>query len=529
MARIGWRLARSIASLAAFFVAVLLVAPHQARAFNCASVEPIFSTKGNPFNLGLETFACAATASAGPTLVTSPNGPLTRELTGALAGPNGAAVASALGKLLGPSAFGQTATPALFGGVPFQTFTFFGPTTLPFGNGPGGINCTGVPTAWPPANCDMTGYQQLVLGAGRKGTIVDVHFIVTTTVNLGGANKVADWLMGDLHTEFQTAILDGDFAFVDGLMSHAGGPGSDPLLFSLVTTASAQFAQLGLSDSPPLSGAGPWATWFKGEYFSTSLAGTAANFGFDEHSHGGAGGADYREGDLLFGGALAYDHTDVTQNITTDHGGIGSWRLGGYGGWRPGPWSFTAVVGGGFHSIDADRLAMLPMPAHSSYGARTLDVAAEAARRFPLGMATLQPMAGLVYSRLDADRFGETGGLLDIAGRPATIDALKGYAGARIYQAFDLANGMRLLPEARARVMYDLLNTPRAFTATFVDDPTLSQFPVTGIQPPRLAGLFGASLSLGFTPACRAFVAYDAQLRGGEVAHLVSGGVRLTW
>jgi outer membrane autotransporter protein len=101
--------------------------------------------------------------------------------------------------------------------------------------------------------------------------------------------------------------------------------------------------------------------------------------------------------------------------------------------------------------------------------------------------------------------------------------------GARAWQTFILANGVAVTPELRARALYDILTDPRAYTATFAADPTATVFPVTGILPDRAAALLGAGLTARFTPMWRAFLNYDAERRGGEIAHTVTGGFKANW
>jgi uncharacterized protein with beta-barrel porin domain len=78
-------------------------------------------------------------------------------------------------------------------------------------------------------------------------------------------------------------------------------------------------------------------------------------------------------------------------------------------------------------------------------------------------------------------------------------------------------------------LLYDFLNDQRAFTASFAGDPTQTQFLVAGLQPDRLAGLFGVGASLQLTPQWRGFISYDAELRGGDVAHFVTAGLKVKW
>ena len=139
-------------------------------------------------------------------------------------------------------------------------------------------------------------------------------------------------------------------------------------------------------------------------------------------------------------------------------------------------------------------------------------------------------MAGFVYTSLRVDSFTETGTtFLDLAGARATTEALKGYAGGRVSTTYIAANGWAWTPEARGRLMYDFVDDPRGFTARFVIDPAGTPIPVTGLQPERFAVMLGAALTARVTPTWRAFASYDAELRGSDVSHLVSGGVKGNW
>ena len=130
---------------------------------------------------------------------------------------------------------------------------------------------------------------------------------------------------------------------------------------------------------------------------------------------------------------------------------------------------------------------------------------------------------------MECRRPGHGNVFLDIAGAGRQLDALKGFAGARAWHSFPLINGMEITPEVRARVLYDFLNDQRAFTSTFVTDPTQTAFPVSGITPGRTAALLGGGLNVRVAPLWRAFVNYDAELRGGYTAQTVNGGVKLSW
>jgi len=499
------------------------------------------------------TTSTLSTTTSGTTTVVVPgNSPLANALSAALAGPNGSLVANALTQAFGPGAASQTVNTFV------TTTEFVGPQTIPIGNGPGTfangvrvgpINCNGPPTTWPAPNCNLAGYQQFVIPAGGIDFNTNVDYDIATNVTLAGGG--AGMIAGDLYTTIQTTILDNEFIFIDSLFARARSAASSsmPTPYAVMRfaddgtrldgddgpAAMLGYAPRSLSATPPFVKAPPpdtgiWSIWAKGEGAIANFSGTATNFGFGYRSAGSAFGVDYLKHDWLAGIAVAYDNAMVTQDVSGDNGSIGSLRLGGYASYQPGPWSFTGVLGGGFHSVSADRLMVLPTPATASYDANTIDAGFEAARRYAFGSGTIQPMAGLVYTGLHTDAFTESGGSsLGITSSSADIDSLKGYVGARAWTTYEVMPGFMVMPELRARLLYDFLNDPRAFTAAFLSDPTMTPFTVTGITPDRTAALLGASLGARLDQRWIAFVNYDAEIRGSSLANFISGGLKASW
>src|SRR5262249_41370406 len=131
---------------------------------------------------------------------------------------------------------GQSTTVSVF------TYQSIGPGTIPVGAGPGTINCTGTPSptsgtnVWPVANCNFTGYTPFLVAAGTTNFLTDTHTAFVTGINLGaspGANSAGlNWLLGGLHTSFQTTQIDGGFSFLDALLSRGSENGGGFDLFS---------------------------------------------------------------------------------------------------------------------------------------------------------------------------------------------------------------------------------------------------------------------------------------------------------
>ncbi len=522
--------------LSAFAALALLLAPGRA----------VAAVGGG--GTGNNTFTTSTTTSGTTTVVLPGNGPLAKALQQVLSGPNGTLVANALAQVLGPGAVNQSVNDLIF---VVQTI---GPATISIGDGGGTfgaingfsarlgpINCNGAPSGgWPAPNCNFTGYQQFIVQAGTTNFNTNTDSDITTQVTLGGGN--AGLISGDLYTAFQTAILDGDFRFIDTLLARGRevGPAG---LFSPMPMGFAPFSGIetpeiddALAYAPlavkaprmaPLGGG--WSAWIKGDGGHVNVGGDASNFGFGYRTASGEGGMEYTAGPWLFGGAFGIGSANVNQDVTGDSGSIGTVQFGGYGAYRPGPYVLAGALTYAHHTIDSTRLSMLPMPATASYGADSFGAGLEISTKSPLSGGTIEPMAGLAYNVLWTNGFTETGDpFLDLTGNSATVATLKGYIGARAFTTYAL-DRTQVTPELRARLLYDFLNDPRAFNASFVADPTQTLFPVAGINPNRTSEMLGGSVNVRVAPQWLAFMSYDAEIRGSDVGHFVSGGVKASW
>jgi hypothetical protein len=510
-----------------------------------AAVSVVGATRSEAQGSSNTTFTVTQTTSGSATVIVPGNGPLANALQQALSGPNGSLVGNALAQVLGSGAVTQVVT---------QSVTIvhtIGPAPpIPIGSGPGifnaafvrigPINCTAPP---PAGSCDFTGYQQFVVVAGTDNFNANLNFDIATKVMLGGGST--GLISGDLYTTFQTAILDDDFRFIDTLLGRGRDAGPAPNLFSPTPMGFAPSNQietpqideaLAYAKAPmvvkaprtaPLGGG--WSAWIKGDGGRVRVGGDANNFGFGYRTASGEGGVEYATGPWLMGGAFGVGRTNVNQDVTSDSGAIDTVQLGGYGAYRPGSYVLSGAMTYAHHTIDATRLSMLPAPATSSFGADSFGTGLELSTKYPLSGGTIEPMAGLVYNALWTNGFTETGGaFLNLTGNSASVAALKGYVGARAFTTYDV-NRMQVTPEVRARLLYDFLDDPRAYSASFVADPTRTSFPVTGIRPNRTSERLGASLNARVAPLWLAFVSYDAELRGSDVGHFFSGGVKVNW
>ena len=461
--------------------------------------------------------------------VVAPGQPvLSSQLQAALAGPNGAAIQTVLVNLgvLGPvSAATLIATQFTGSAASVTTTNTPGPATI------------------------LVGPDQSITFFVAPGTSnFDTHTHTTSffdrlfQASRPLSNQGISFLLGDLHTTFQTTLIDGAFQFMNALLGRgsedgvANGMLPAPFAFAPESMGIEPFDDaLAFATKAPrvpmtVAMANGWRAWIRGTYGRSHFDGTDANFGFRNRTASGESGVERVAGQWMYGAAFGFGTAKVTQDVTGDHGNIDTVRAGAYASYRPGPWWVTAAVAVGFSNIDATRLAALPVQARSDYDATTFSAGIEAVRRIQAAHATIEPLAGLVYTGLRVDSFTEAGApFLDLAGARAHIDALKGYVGGRVYRTFVTAGGRAWTPEARGRFLYDFLDDPRGYTARFIADPAGVPLAVVGLQPDRFAVMLGSAVTTRVSPGWRAFASYDAELRGGDVTHLVSGGVKGNW
>ncbi len=480
---------------------------------NC--VDPVVIDSGGALNtvtLSFNTVDTTTTVVLPDASGVGGSGPVQDQLNALLSGPNAAAIQQALDGILdAPS-------------LTFVSHVLDNTTqtpTLEDTLGPGLIII---------ADRDNGGIAYEVL-AGFVNLNINTQFNNFFTDTFQATNSLSaeglGWLSGDLHTTFQTALLDVGFGFTDTLLGRGrerAAAGAAPRLsYAKDNPAGGEaFAE----EAPRGSG---WIVWTTGSFAHSAFDSTAANYGFSSRSWNGAFGLDYASGDWSFGAAAGLGRANVKQAVTGDFAALSTLKTGAYASWRPGAWTLTGAVSAGFSGIDATRLTVLPTPALSSYSAQSFSAGLEAARRFDASPDSfIEPMAGLVYTHLSSGAFTETGGGgLGISGEAANVDALKLYLGARASTTIVTASGMKVTPELRARLSYDALNDPRGFIARMVDDVSATPFAVTGLQPNRVGGMIGAGVTLDFSPTWQASASYDAEIRGGDVSHALRGGLKV--
>jgi len=125
-----------------------------------------------------------------------------------------------------------------------------------------------------------------------------------------------------------------------------------------------------------------------------------------------AGGMEKQAGLWLYGGAFSIGQSRLTQDSTNDSATVDSRRFAAYASWH-GPFTISGVLAYGNHSVNGDRLTLLPgVGTQASYSANSLDAGLEVSKIYAWNAINVQPMLGLVYDGLWTGSFVEGGGSL---------------------------------------------------------------------------------------------------------------------
>src|SRR5690606_6059605 len=202
--------------------------------------------------------------------------------------------------------------------------------------------------------------------------------------------------------------------------------------------------------------------------------------------------AEVRDG-LVLGAALSSGTARLGFD-NTDSGKSRANAIALYGSYASGPWAFKGSASAAWASNQMDRAVMIGAinrTASSDFDSNTLSAYGEATYNLPMNGWTLQPLAGLAFSRNKTDGFTETGaGALNLQVAGETITSTKSLLGAKA--GFEAGN-VRLEPRVIWAHEFGDLNTP--MTAQFQGAATASPFQVSGVALKRDTLVLGLGAS----------------------------------
>ena len=214
------------------------------------------------------------------------------------------------------------------------------------------------------------------------------------------------------------------------------------------------------------------------------------------------------------------------------HAAIDSYDIGIYAGFRAGGFRADAVAS--YAYLDNDTARRIPIgpidrTAKAEYDGHRFAASLDLGYALRLGPVEIEPQAGLQYTRLRQNAFTEHGaGAVNLDVEATTVESLRSGVGVRLAATIALGDEAALVPELRARWLHEFLDDRGRINANFVGQPA-SAFAADGVKTPDDSAALGGGLLIRFSETFSAFVDYDARFNRRELAHNVTGGLRLTW
>lgn len=207
---------------------------------------------------------------------------------------------------------------------------------------------------------------------------------IATLGDAAEARRAFDAISGEIHASSKTALIE-DSRFVR-------------------TAAFSRMASAGNGDGLWAQGFGSWGRWNGDGNAARQEQSTGAFF---------LGGDGLVTENMRLGLMGGYGHSSLKIDDRASSSSVESYTLGAYAG---GQWDAFSLKGGlahSWHSLDTSRFVSFSGFSDNlttSYKARTLQAYGEAAYRFDIEGARVEPFANLTHIHLNTDGYSETGG-----------------------------------------------------------------------------------------------------------------------
>lgn len=263
-----------------------------------------------------------------------------------------------------------------------------------------------------------------------------------------------------------------------------------------------------------------------------TIDGDAGNRASETETYGAIVGVDHVFNPrLVLGAAAQYTATDIDNGRPQDTGEIENYQLGAYGSWGDTAFFINGNASAILHRNKTSReIVVGPTTdvAHASYEGVSLSASLELGAIYNIEDFRLQPIGALSYVHQSTDGYTETGaGGLSLIADGRETDSLRTMLGARLARQFELG-GARLVPEARAVWLHELLDTRQSIGVSFVDAPN-TDFIITSRGGPADTFVLGTGLTAPIGDSTNLFVDYDGAFNSNSQTDSLAVGFRAIW
>ena len=359
------------------------------------------------------------------------------------------------------------------------------------------------------------------------------NYAILTANNISGSfARLSGVSVAGVDLNGLTPTLNYGASEIDLILAAFVPPPTIAPLDTSIYTALASAAALGarafdaalmdrLATTPDVDRAGThssaWATLMDG-YARADGGGAASPFG--ARRAGFAAGIDRQIDGATVGGAIGYEHDEISESATPSTGRLDTLHLAAYGRRMLGPIEASGVFGYGF-SWASEKRPFAPGPNGTPEGSHTLQSlsgTAQAGLPFELSRNTvLEPRVGLHWAWLHGQGFAESGGGgQNLTVGADTVHSAQPYIGLTLMHAF---GAMAEPVSVHVDVDYarELANRTRSVTV-FTQDGTA--FAAPGAPLARHIISIGAGVRAQIRPSWSVSGDASTQLRMGSMVHL---------
>jgi outer membrane autotransporter protein len=268
------------------------------------------------------------------------------------------------------------------------------------------------------------------------------------------------------------------------------------------------------SSSQGMSSGDAWenaTVWMQGLANHTKLDTSSKSTGFKADTYGAAFGVEKKiDNDVKAGIGYAYNKTDVnSKGRDTD---VKTHTLLAYGEYKPSDWFVNGIASYNWSDYK-EKKNVIGNIINADYDVDALGIQVMTGYDLHNQYATITPEAGLRYMHIHGDNYTDTAGQ-NINFNNSNI--ITGVAGSKISKTIETESGLRLTPEARFAMTYDL---NRAHNKSNVMLPNGSLYSINGKTLDRFGVEIGAGLTAEINYNIEMSLGYEGSFRKDYQSH----------
>lgn len=270
-----------------------------------------------------------------------------------------------------------------------------------------------------------------------------------------------------------------------------------------------------------------WNFFVEGLGGNANVSTTSNASGYNFNTIGTMMGADYLLNDhFAFGGMGGYTRS----NASLVNGGsiqADSFRSAVYATLFGGGFYLDGQTGLTYSSYDTNRSSLLGRAIGSTNGV-AFNSMINGGYDHRIGGATIGVFSSLAYTRVNFDKFSETGSLTPLSYPKQYQESLRSNLGVRVSYSTEVGR-MRLTPQARASWQHEFLDSMQSIDSSFVAGPG-PVFSVNGPAIGRDSLRLSTGVHLQITPTVGAYLFYGGQFgRTNYTSHNVTLGMNISF